>query len=116
MVFAEDVAEIEFEDGSVPMRVRLTTGDELGVQAPQDVSSANRIVFECTDGGPTISMRFEGPETVVIDDGSSEWLLQRERSASGARYMADDVEFWNQGDEATFTNGTTRYTCLRNET
>ena len=116
VVFAKDVAEIEFEDGSVPMRVRLTTGDELGVQVPQDVSSANRIVFECADGGPTISMRFEGPEAIVVDDGSSEWLLQRERSASGARYTADDVEFWNQGDEAMFTHGATRFTCLRNET
>jgi membrane-bound inhibitor of C-type lysozyme len=36
-------------------------------------------------------------------------------SASGARYAADDLEFWNKGSEATLTEGDAVTVCQVDE-
>jgi hypothetical protein len=77
---------------------------------PQDIGSGKRIVFDCEVKG-AISFHFLGPETVELKVGDVVRVLTRERSASGARYTASGVEFWNKGDEALLAIGEERFTC-----
>ena len=113
IVRSGEITDVDVDDDVVPMRVRLATGDELGVQEPRDVGSGEPMRFQCGEDGPTLNARFEGPETVTVKNGASEWVLQRQRSASGARYLADGVEFWNKGEEAMFTDGDARHECVK---
>ena len=113
IVIDSTTADIELDDELVPMQVRLTSGKELGIQVPQDVGSGQAMTFQCGDDGPAISVTFVGPETVRLESGETAHILQQERSASGARYVADGLEFWNKGDDAMFTDGDNRYDCVR---
>jgi heat shock protein HslJ len=79
---------------------------------PQDVGSGIPIVFDCEVKGP-VSFRFVGPETIELTAGDMTRVLTLERSASGARYSNNGVEFWNKGGEALLTLGGERFTCKR---
>jgi membrane-bound inhibitor of C-type lysozyme len=113
IVVDEATAQVELDDELVPMQVRLTSGKELGIQVPQDTGSGQATTFQCGDNGPTIGVTFVGPETLRLESGDTARILQLQRSASGARYGAEGVEFWNKGDSAMFTDGDNRYDCLR---
>lgn len=61
--------------------------------------------------GP-VSFRFVGPETIALTIGDTpEQILIQERSASGARYTNETLEFWSKGDEAMLTVDGVRHTC-----
>lgn len=79
---------------------------------PQDVGSGTLIVFDCEVKG-AISFHFLGPETIELTIGDMTHVLTQQRSASGARYTTNGVEFWNKGDEALLTIGEERFTCKR---
>jgi membrane-bound inhibitor of C-type lysozyme len=38
-------------------------------------------------------------------------ILERQRTASGARYAGDDIDFWNKGGESMLNVGGHLYTC-----
>jgi membrane-bound inhibitor of C-type lysozyme len=44
-----------------------------------------------------------------------EYLLHRERTASGARYRGDGVDFWDRGAEARFETSDGTFQCTRLE-
>jgi len=68
--------------------------------------------FECGDAGPA-RMRFVGPETLELLVHDESLILMQERSASGAKYVADDIVFWNKGDEAMLEMGAERFSCIK---
>ena len=79
---------------------------------PQHVGSGTPIVFDCGVKG-AISFHFVGPEAIELTIGDMTHVLTRQRSASGARYTANGVEFWNKGDAALLTVAGERFTCKR---
>lgn len=71
------------------------------------------VTFSCQDES-RISVYFY-PDTekpaAVINRATEQRLLYLVRSASGARYSGPNVDFWNKGDAAQLTWGSTETTC-----
>jgi heat shock protein HslJ len=80
---------------------------------PMDVASGDGFRFDCGPAG-TADVRFLGPDTVELSLAGKSYVLPRERAASGAKYVADGVSFWNKGDEALLEIGEKRLSCTRN--
>ena len=53
-----------------------------------EAGSGESITFSCADGA-AVSMRFLGPETIELHVAGDRHVLLQERSASGAKYVAD---------------------------
>lgn len=93
--------------------------DVPGVQAtvqeptqPQDKPSSEGFSFDCGPAG-TADVRFLGPNTVELSIAGMSYILPQERAASGAKYVADGVSFWNKGDEALIEIGEEGFSCTR---
>jgi membrane-bound inhibitor of C-type lysozyme len=69
--------------------------------------------LSCADG-PSVSIRFLGPETLELTADGETHILLRQRTASGARYAADGVDFWNKGEASMLTLGSEQYHCSSN--
>lgn len=83
----------------------------LGACSPEAKDAGSEVfVFNCTDN-LTASIRYLDPETAELTVNGGNHLLQRQRSASGARYVGPEVEFWNKGREAMLRLGESRYDC-----
>ncbi len=117
--YAIDGDLVRLFDDAGDQRLRMIRTDErpspMSQQQPQDrvdpaVQQSHR--FKCSDG-PAFEMRFAGPETVILTLPDGEHTLQRERSASGAKYSGDGIMFWNKGNEALLEFGGARHTCVR---
>ena len=78
--------------------------------APLDRASAVRYAFLC-DGGEVVSFRFLGPDVIELDTEAGRYILRQERTASGARYLDEDVSFWQKGDEAMLGRGGETVRC-----
>ncbi len=105
----------ESADGpDIRMQVQLAAGGDPGLPAPRDNPAPVAASFACADG-PTLTVRFDGQDSLQLDDGSVTLTLSRIRSASGARYAADGIEFWDSGAEATFTRADASYRCARQD-
>lgn len=72
--------------------------------------ASDATLLNCT-GGLKASFRFVGPETVELEWGGERYLLNQARSASGARYVGADAEFWNKGADSMLRIGESRYEC-----
>jgi len=70
------------------------------------------FAFECGDS-TVYRVRFGEADVMQLIDGESSYELTRVRSASGAQYRGDDIEFWNKGGEATITVGDASRVCQR---
>jgi membrane-bound inhibitor of C-type lysozyme len=79
---------------------------------PQDRASSADTTFECPDLG-SFAIRFLGPETLELKLSGRTHVLERQRTASGARYVGDDIDFWNRGDEAMLTIDGREYRCTK---
>jgi heat shock protein HslJ/membrane-bound inhibitor of C-type lysozyme len=86
--------------------------DSSNQNDPLDVALSTSFDFACDDTRMA-SVRFLGSETVELTFGSNVYQLPRVRAASGARYAAENVSFWNHGDEAMIEVWGTRNTCIR---
>lgn len=96
--------------------IRLETAGETLASERDPIDSAPDSVtkFSCSEG-PDFMVRFLGPETVQISIADRNHILQRERTASGARYLGDGIDFWNKGAEASLEIGGQVYHCLRKD-
>jgi len=83
-----------------------------GGDRPLDQALKRSVDFICDQNG-TISVRFLGPETVELSWSGETQVLNRMPSASGARYVSGQTEFWNKGDEAMLVFGDTRDSCRK---
>ncbi len=69
------------------------------------------VAFQCGDLG-TLTLRFPDPETIELDAGGRSVVLPQTRSASGARYVKDGIEFWTKGDEALYILNGVEHACV----
>jgi membrane-bound inhibitor of C-type lysozyme len=71
------------------------------------------VTFRCDDGSE-IQATFDNapdPATVMLVRGGEQAMLPQAMSASGARYLGDDVEFWNKGNDAAVEWRGTQLAC-----
>lgn len=85
--------------------------DDAGNQ-PQDQAARAPTRFDCGSAG-VVAIRFPGPDTIEAVRDDTRAVLTRERSASGARYRGNGIEFWNKGDEAMLEIDGDRVSCAR---
>lgn len=69
-------------------------------------------LFHCGNGLVAQAI-FVGSETLRLRLPGGDRVLQRERSASGARYTAEGLLFWNKGDEALLDIDGVAHHCSR---
>ena len=87
-------------------------------RADADGPSIGPIGWTCPGSTGTMSSTFINvdPSLLYLTWGNKTVLLTQAMSASGARYTSSDggYEFWNKGDETTFTApGVTAVTCKK---
>jgi len=60
------------------------------------------VTFACDDGSAIVATFDNAPEpaTVRLVRGGQQATLPQAMSASGARYLGDDISFWNKGRDA----------------
>jgi membrane-bound inhibitor of C-type lysozyme len=81
-----------------------------GARAEVMDAAGPATALNCADG-PAVSIRFLGPDTLELTANEETHILLRQRTASGARYTADGVDFWNKGEESMLTLGSEQYHC-----
>ena len=69
---------------------------------PQAGSTIGPVTFRCDDGSAIVATFDNAPDpaTVHLVRGDQAVTLPQAISASGARYLGDDIEFWNKGNDA----------------
>jgi membrane-bound inhibitor of C-type lysozyme len=71
------------------------------------------VTFTCDDGS-AIEATFDNaptPATVLLVRGDQRFELPQAMSASGARYLGDDITFWNKGRDAAVEWQGTKLEC-----
>jgi len=71
------------------------------------------VTFTCDDGS-AIEATFDNapdPATVLLVRGDEQATLPQAMSASGARYLGDDITFWNKGRDAAVDWQGTKLEC-----
>jgi membrane-bound inhibitor of C-type lysozyme len=60
------------------------------------------VTFHCDDGSAILATFDNAPDpgTVLLVRGDRQFTLPHVLSGSGARYVGDDIEFWNKGRHA----------------
>lgn len=80
-----------------------------------ELSAPEATTFQC-DSGQTLELYFYNEAAhpaLVLNNPNREILLYLEISASGARYANEHTEFWERGNEATYTNFERTTKCRR---
>jgi len=75
------------------------------------------VTFTCDDGS-AIMATFDNaaePATALLVRGGQQTTLQQGMSGSGARYVGDDITFWNKGRDATVEWQGTKLECSEAE-
>jgi membrane-bound inhibitor of C-type lysozyme len=78
-----------------------------------DPDKIGPVTFTCDDGS-AIEATFDNapdPATVKLVRGAQTFTLPQAMSASGARYVGDDIEFWNKGNDAAVEWQGTKLEC-----
>lgn len=78
---------------------------------PWERADVKAHVFDCGELS-RVTAEFVGQETLLLVLPDGDHTLERSRSASGARYIAGDLVFWNKGDEALLVFDGTEYKCM----
>ena len=69
---------------------------------PAASTTIGPVAFTCDDGS-AIMATFDNaaePATALLERGGQQATLQQGMSGSGARYVGDDITFWNKGRDA----------------
>jgi membrane-bound inhibitor of C-type lysozyme len=96
-------------------RIGLALALLLACTAAQaaDSDKIGPVTFTCDDGSQ-IEATFDNapdPATVLLVRHSQQFTLPQAMSASGARYVGDDIEFWNKGRDAAVEWQGTKLEC-----
>jgi len=75
------------------------------------------VTFRCDDGSQILATFDNAPDPATVDvvRGDQQFTLPQAISASGARYLGDDIEFWNKGRNATVDWQGTKLACSEAE-
>jgi membrane-bound inhibitor of C-type lysozyme len=82
-----------------------------------DADKIGPVTFRCVDGS-AIEATFDNapdPATVQLARGDQTFTLPQAVSADGARYVGDDIEFWNKGDDAMVDWQGQKFSCSEAE-
>ena len=71
---------------------------------------AQVLVLRCSEALSATYRSLEDEQIELSVSGVS-YVLQQQRSASGARYVGEAAELWNKGNEALLLIGDQRYQC-----
>jgi membrane-bound inhibitor of C-type lysozyme len=71
------------------------------------------VTFRCDDGSAIMATFDNAPDPAVVHlvRGDQQATLPQGMSASGARYLGDDIEFWNKGRDAAVEWQGTKLAC-----
>lgn len=120
-------AAATYEADETFLRIFDATGRQRirAVRAPDEVAGTGKVPADADDPAPdiaqgfdcgdnlSVAVKFLGAETLEITLPDGKHTLQRERSASGARYAADGILFWNKGNEALLDIGGVKHDCKK---
>ena len=75
------------------------------------------VTFACDDGSKILATFDNAPDpaTVKLVRGGQQATLPQAMSASGARYLGDDITFWNKGRDAAVEWQGTKLECSEAE-
>ena len=88
-----------------------------GTPARADADKIGPVTFRCDDGSE-IAATFDNaptPATVLLVRGDQTFTLPQAMSASGARYVGDNIEFWNKGNDAMVDWQGQKFSCSEAE-
>jgi membrane-bound inhibitor of C-type lysozyme len=82
-----------------------------------DPDTIGPVTFACNDGSEIMATfdNAPAPATVLLVRGGQEATIQQAMSASGARYVGDDITFWNKGRDAAVEWQGTKLECSEAE-
>ena len=72
---------------------------------------ARILVLRCPEAALSATYRLLEDEQIELSVSGVSYVLQQQRSASGARYVGEAAELWNKGNEALLLIGDQRYQC-----
>lgn len=87
----------------------MATPDDSGSVLPEAHAAAPWYVYHCDEHTP-FTARFSDGQ-VWLDLGYEQHNLPAQPAASGARYAADDLEFWSRGEQASLRTASGHYQC-----
>ncbi|MDO6567741.1 META domain-containing protein [Alteromonas sp. 1_MG-2023] len=101
-------------DNSGQQRIKLIkmSAQQTVENEKNDAATTGTHAFNCATAGSVV-VRFLGPETIKLSENGNIHILQRARSASGARYIGMNTEFWNKGSSAILSLKNQSYTCSK---
>lgn len=79
---------------------------------PIDKAASQANTFQCEQIGE-VNFRFLGPETIKVSIDDQQTILTRQQSASGAKYTAENMTFWNKGNKAQLSLNGLAYPCVK---
>ena len=92
----------------------LMVGTSAQAAAPKaSADTIGPVTFTCDDGS-AIEATFDNapdPATVLLVRGGRQATLPQAMSASGARYVGNDITFWNKGRDAAVEWQGTKLEC-----
>ncbi|CAD5254359.1 conserved hypothetical protein [Alteromonas sp. 38] len=97
-------------DGKQRLKLISMSAQETAKNEKMDAATTGTHQFNCATAG-NIEVRFLGPETIKLSENGNIHILQRARSASGARYIGMNTEFWNKGNSAVLSLQNQSYSC-----
>jgi heat shock protein HslJ len=97
-------------DGKQRLKLIKLSAQEKAKNEIMDAATTGTHQFNCATAGDIV-VRFLGPETIKLSEKGNIHILQRARSASGARYIGMSAEFWNKGNSAVLSLQNQSYTC-----
>ncbi len=74
-------------------------------------NASEQVSYLNCDKAGMVGIRFLGPETVEASTNARAVVLERLASASGAKYVGDNVTFWNKGAHALLSVAEQQYIC-----
>jgi membrane-bound inhibitor of C-type lysozyme len=82
-----------------------------------DPDKIGLVTFTCDDGSAIMATFDNAPDpaTVLLVRGDQQATLPQAMSGSGARYVGDDITFWNKGRDAAVEWQGMRLACSEAE-
>ncbi|ANB25769.1 hypothetical protein A6F57_11530 [Alteromonas stellipolaris] len=123
----ETASRYEIQKGTIQKGAWLVIYDNAGKQRlklirmsaqdtakneKMDIATTGTHQLNCATAG-NIVVRFLSPETIKLSEKGNIHILQRTRSASGARYIGMNTEFWNKGNSAVLSLQNQSYSCTK---
>lgn len=101
-------------DASNKQRLKAIQMEAAPKHHQQDVmleeSQDQAAFFDCGSAGE-VGIRFLEPETIEFSIDDRATVLEKVRSASGEKYIGDNITFWNKGSQALFSVDEEQYVC-----